>query len=191
MILLDTNVLIYAYHPDSPFYPWARETIIDAVTGDGAVINAVILAEICVGDSEPATAAGRISSWGIEILDIPAAAAVICAKAYSRYRMRRLSDTDLEVPAMPLPDFFIGAHAKVMGWEIATGGAFSGAGNTVPPMIVSIPLTLFRIPLAWVLAYPLGIGIDGIWWSISATTILKALILVFWFSRGHWARKKV
>jgi len=85
----------------------------------------------------------------------------------------------------------LAASQIFMGWEIATGGAFSGAGNTVPPMVVSIPLTLFRIPLAWVLAYPLGIGIDGIWWSISATTILKALILVFWFSRGHWARKKV
>ena len=31
MILLDTNVLIYAFDPDAPFYQWAQETIADAV----------------------------------------------------------------------------------------------------------------------------------------------------------------
>lgn len=75
MILLDTNVLIYAFESDSAFYGWARETIIDAVTGDGAAINAVSLAEICVGDADPSTVADRIRSWGVEILDVPAAAA--------------------------------------------------------------------------------------------------------------------
>jgi len=120
MILLDTNVLIYAFDPDSPFCPWARETIAEAVTGDSAAINAVSLAEICVGDADPPTAADRIRSWGIEILDVPTAAADVCAKAYSQYRKRRMSRSDIPIPIMPLPDFFIGAHAKIMGWELAT-----------------------------------------------------------------------
>ena len=55
MILLDTNVLIYAFDHDSPFCNWARETIADAVAGNGASINAVSLAEICVGDEDPPT----------------------------------------------------------------------------------------------------------------------------------------
>jgi len=120
MILLDTNVLVYASDPGSAFYQWARETIADAVAGDGAAINAVSLAEICVGDSDPPTAADRIRSWGVEILDVPAAAAEECAKAYGKYRKLRLSQSDRPVPTMPLPDFFIGAHAKMMGWELAT-----------------------------------------------------------------------
>ena len=33
MILLDTNVLIYAFDLDSPFCQWARETIVSAVAG--------------------------------------------------------------------------------------------------------------------------------------------------------------
>ncbi len=65
MILLDTNVLIYAFDHDSPFCNWAKETIGDAVAGDGASINAVNLAEICVGDADPPTAADRIRSWGV------------------------------------------------------------------------------------------------------------------------------
>lgn len=120
MIFLDTNVLIYAFDPDSPFFDWARETIADAVTGEGAAINAVSLAEICVGDADPQTAADRIRSWGVEILDVPAAAADVCATAYRKYRKRRISQSDKPVSIMPLPDFFIGAHAKIMGWEIAT-----------------------------------------------------------------------
>jgi predicted nucleic acid-binding protein len=120
MILLDTNVLIYAFDPDAPFCQWAQETIADAVAGDGAAINAVSLAEICVGDADPSTVADRIRSWGVAILDVPAAAADVCAMAYLQYRRRRMTQSNVPTPALPLPDFFIGAHAKIMGWELAT-----------------------------------------------------------------------
>ena len=133
MILLDTNVLVYAFDPDAPFCQWARETIADAVAGDGAAINAVSLAEICVGDADPATAADRIRSWGVEILDVPAAAADVCAKAYRRYRQRRTFQSEIPVPSVPLPDFFIGAHAQIMGWELAT--ADKGRFHTYFPSV--------------------------------------------------------
>jgi len=38
VILLDTNVLIYAYEAESPFRSWARDTIAEAVSGRGAAI---------------------------------------------------------------------------------------------------------------------------------------------------------
>jgi predicted nucleic acid-binding protein len=120
MILLDTNVLICAFDADSPFCEWARSTIADAVAGDGAAIDAVSLAEICVGEADPPTVANRARSWGVEILDVPAAAAEVCAQAYRRYRKRRMSQPSTPAPVTPLPDFFIGAHAAIMGWELAT-----------------------------------------------------------------------
>jgi predicted nucleic acid-binding protein len=136
MILLDTNVLIYAFDPDSPFCRWAQETIADAVAGDGAAINAVSLAEICVGDADPPSVADRIRSWGIEILDVPAAAADVCAEAFRWYRKQR-GASDIALPTMPLPDFFIGAHARIMGWELAT--ADRGRFHTYFP---SVPLKM-------------------------------------------------
>jgi hypothetical protein len=120
MILLDTNVLIYAADSASAHRPWARATISEAVAGQGAAINAVCLAEVCVGDLEPQSAADRIRSWGVEILDVPAAAASVCASAYLAYRRRRAEQSGKESPTMPLPDFFIGAHAQIMEWPIAT-----------------------------------------------------------------------
>lgn len=120
MILLDTNVLIYAADPASRYGPWARATIGDAVAGEGAAINAVSLAEIYVGDLEPETVADRIRSWGIEILDVPAAAAPVCARAYLAYRQRRAAESGKQSPRMPVPDSFIGAHAEIMDWPLAT-----------------------------------------------------------------------
>ena len=139
MILLDTDILVYAFDPESPFFKWARDTIASAVAGDGAAINAMSLAEICVGDADPPSVADRIRSWGVDILDVPAAAAEVCAAVYSQYRKLRMSRPDIPVPAMPLPDFFIGAHARIMGWELAT--ADRGRFQTYFP---SVPLKMPR-----------------------------------------------
>lgn len=116
MILLDTNVLIYAHEPESPHRPWARELIVRG----GAAANAVSLAEVCVGDAEPDRVADRIRSWGVEVLDVPAAVAPVCARAYAAYRKRRTTKSGKESPRLPLPDFFIGAHAEILGWPLAT-----------------------------------------------------------------------
>lgn len=120
MMLLDTNVLIYASDERSKFCRWARRVIAEGVSGDGAAVNAVSVAEVCVGDREPQSVADRIRSWGVTVLDVPAAAAEVCARAYLAYRMRRKSDSGKDAPSVPLPDFFIGAHAQVMGWTLAT-----------------------------------------------------------------------
>lgn len=119
-LLLDTNLLIYASDERSAYFKWARRTIANAVAGEGAAINAVSLAELCVGDAEPKRVADRVRSWGVEILDVPVAAAEVSARAYQLYRRRRKRDSGKDFHSLPLPDFFIGAHAQIMGWTLAT-----------------------------------------------------------------------
>ena len=120
MILLDTNLLIYASDERSSQCKWARRTIADAVAGEGAAVNAISVAELCVGDAEPERVADRICGWGVEVLDVPAAAAEVSARAYLAYRRRRKANSGKDSPLVPLPDFFIGAHAQIMGWTWAT-----------------------------------------------------------------------
>ncbi|NQU10216.1 PIN domain-containing protein [bacterium] len=120
MILLDTNVPIYASDRSSIHYRWARAQIARAVAGEGAGINAVSLAEICVGDEDPSTVADRLRSWGVEIFDVPVAAAELSARAYAQYCRRRKSGSNKDAPPVPLPDFFIGAHAAIMNWTLVT-----------------------------------------------------------------------
>lgn len=74
----------------------------------------------------------------------------------------------------------------LMGIEVVYEGGFSGAGDTMPTFWISFVLTGARIPLAWLLAYPLGWGIGGVWWAIAASTAVKGVVMWAWFRRGNW-----
>ncbi len=85
----------------------------------------------------------------------------------------------------------IGLSQVFMASEIVMEGAFSGAGDTLPPMLVSITWTTFRIPIAYFLCFTLDLGVSGIWWAISSTTVIKGITIAIWFRRGKWKLKKV
>ena len=123
MILLDTNVLIYGFDATSPHHPWAREIIRDSLLGDGAAINPVILAEYLVGDAAPETVLSRLQNLGVTLLDLPSAASLLCANAYALYLANRRLQPVSPAPKIPLPDFFIGAHASLLGMTLATADA--------------------------------------------------------------------
>lgn len=120
MILLDTNVIIDALDKKSPAHAWAKQLIVEAVTGSGAAVNTITIAELSAGDLNPVTVETDLRNWGIQILDLPVASAIVCGSAYRRYRFARKKSSSTPAPATPLPDFFIGAHAEIMGWKIAT-----------------------------------------------------------------------
>lgn len=63
--------------------------------------------------------------------------------------------------------------------EIATQGAFNGAGKNTPPSIVGIVFNALRIPGAIILAK--YYGINGIWWAISLSSVFKGTILMTWW----------
>ncbi|MBN1211051.1 MAG: MATE family efflux transporter [candidate division Zixibacteria bacterium] len=87
--------------------------------------------------------------------------------------------------------FILGLSQFTMAVEIVIEGSFSGAGNTIPPMLVLLPGAVARIPLAYYLCFSLDWGINGVWWTLTITTTFKALILAFWFRRGRWKLKQV
>ena len=80
------------------------------------------------------------------------------------------------------------SYLKILGFsqifmciEITTAGAFAGLGNTITPSWVGIILTGFRIPLSIILANFINLGIDGVWYSISITSIFKGILLFVLF----------
>lgn len=74
----------------------------------------------------------------------------------------------------------LGFSQLFMCMEIATQGAFGGLSKTIPPSVVSIICTVARIPMAMLLSMT-ALGLSGIWWSISITSIVKGVVLVAWF----------
>src|SRR5690606_12936518 len=71
-------------------------------------------------------------------------------------------------------------------------GALQGAADALPPMIVSL-VTLWgvRVPLAWYLAYPAGLGSAGIWWGMTTSFVLGMILNWTYFSTGRWRQKVV
>jgi putative MATE family efflux protein len=67
-------------------------------------------------------------------------------------------------------------------------GAFAGAGNSLPPLFISLPVTAMRIPLCAIFA-PIY-GMNGIWIAIFSTSIVKGIIIALWFKRGKWKERK-
>ena len=69
----------------------------------------------------------------------------------------------------------IGIGEAFMCVELMTIGALSGLGKTKLCSVISIILTGARIPLAMLLTRT-GLGLNGIWWALSITSIVKGLV---------------
>jgi putative MATE family efflux protein len=78
-----------------------------------------------------------------------------------------------------------------MGIETVLDGAFGGAGDTVPPTVISVPLTVARYPLAHYFAVVLWNDINGIWVAIALTGFMRGILIMYWFSRGKWKTREV
>ena len=98
--------------------------------------------------------------------------------------------------ARPLFSFFIDEeeavllgiqYLKILGLsqlfmciEITTAGAFYGIGKTFPPSVTGIFFNVLRIPGALILSST-DLGLDGIWWAISISSIFKGCVLTLWY----------
>ena len=120
MTLIDTSVLIDAFDTSSPLNLWATDQIAAAVSIGGAAVNPITLAEVGV-NGDLAAVKARITGEGIQLAPLPIAASGPAARAFAEYLPRRKAAT--AAPRVPLPDFFIGAHAEAEGWKLLTNDA--------------------------------------------------------------------
>jgi putative MATE family efflux protein len=78
------------------------------------------------------------------------------------------------------------------GYGMVLTQAFNGAGDTrTPTLIHLVCLWLWELPLAWGLAYALGLGPTGVFIAISVAFSTLALVSGWLFSKGYWKTKKV
>ncbi len=63
--------------------------------------------------------------------------------------------------------------------ELGTAGAFNGLGKTHIPSGVGFIGNIIRIPLGMLIA--VSLGVYGIWWAVSISSIIKGTVLTVWF----------
>jgi Na+-driven multidrug efflux pump len=86
------------------------------------------------------------------------------------------------------------ALASILAWVFSMifEQSLSGAGDTLPPMLISLlRLWAFTLPLAWFLPHLGNLGVLGIRWAIVAGEVVDAAAFITYFQLGCWMYKKV
>ncbi len=86
----------------------------------------------------------------------------------------------------------VGYGYAFYGLGMVMESSFNGAGDTVTPTWLNfIIFWMFEIPLAYVLAYKLEMGPQGVFWAITLAFSLLAVTSALLFKRGKWKLKIV
>jgi predicted nucleic acid-binding protein len=114
MIVVDTCVLIDVVDGDPRWADWSRAQL-DLWSSRGSlIINPVVYAELSVGYASIDAVDRIVERAGLDLRELPRHALFLAGKAYALYRQRG----GLRVGV--LSDFFIGAHAAVLGLPVLT-----------------------------------------------------------------------
>jgi predicted nucleic acid-binding protein len=113
-VLVDSNVLLDLMTGDARWLSWSQRALEEAANRSRLVINAIVYGEVSVRFSRIEELEAALPRDLIGREPIPYEAAFLAAKAFAGYRRRGGTRTST------LPDFFIGAHAAVAGYELLT-----------------------------------------------------------------------
>ncbi len=80
----------------------------------------------------------------------------------------------------------------MMGLNAVLQQAVSGAGDTLPAMLVTlIMIWVVQLPLAFFLPRVTNLGVYGVRWAIIAGMLVGTVAYVIYFWLGRWKRKRV
>lgn len=115
--LVDSNVLIDIINPIGRFSGWSRRALAEAAITGKVIINQIILAETASYFLTGHKLESAISHFALTRESIPWEAAHQAGIAHARYRQTGGSRERV------LPDFLIGAHAAIMGYQLVSRDA--------------------------------------------------------------------
>ena len=70
----------------------------------------------------------------------------------------------------------LGVSQLFMCLEITSTGAFQGLGKPMLPSVAAITGNVLRVPMAVLLSATV-LGLNGIWWSITISSIMKGIVI--------------
>jgi predicted nucleic acid-binding protein len=113
-VLVDTNVWIDCMDSASPWHEWALDQIQACSEKSPLHVNLIIYTELLVPGPDVTALDELLDVYETQRSPLPWSCAALTAKAFGLYRKRG------GARALPLPDFYIGAHAAVANWSVLT-----------------------------------------------------------------------
>jgi len=117
MILVDTNVLLDVVTDNPAWADWSQQQLDAATLRDRLAINPVVYAELSGAFARIEELDALLDSAAISMAEVPRPALFLAGQIFKTYRSRGGLRTSV------LPDFFIGAHAAVLGAPLITRDA--------------------------------------------------------------------
>lgn len=115
--LVDSNVVLDLLTDDAEWGPWSADQIQRCAEQGPLLINQVVYAEVSVDIARIEELDSLLPRELFLRAELPWEAAFLAAKCHCQYRSRGGPRTTT------LPDFFIGAHAAVLGLRLLTRDA--------------------------------------------------------------------
>ena len=113
-VLVDSNVLLDVASEDARWGLWSARALEAAADASLLVINPIIYAEVSIGFATIEALEAAIPATLYRRDALPFEAGFLAGKSFLDYRRRGGRKTS------PLPDFYIGAHAAIAGFELLT-----------------------------------------------------------------------
>ena len=114
MIFVDSNVVFDIWDRDPVWFSWSEQQILNLTLLDELAINPIVYAELSPRFNSRNHLDEALQSFPFLLLGIPREAAFRAGLAFLQYRKQGGTKTNV------LPDFFIGAHAAVLGAPLLT-----------------------------------------------------------------------
>ncbi|MDD3926560.1 MAG: PIN domain-containing protein [bacterium] len=112
--LVDSNVILDVFLDDIVWAEWSVSILNEYSLSGALYINPVIYSEISIGFKRIEELESAVQRAGFKMLEIPKEALFLAGKAFLEYRKKGGSRRS------PLPDFYIGAQASVLGLKLIT-----------------------------------------------------------------------
>ncbi|MGH8526731.1 MAG: type II toxin-antitoxin system VapC family toxin [Gammaproteobacteria bacterium] len=114
MLLVDTNVLVDVLEDEPEWADWSIRQLRAQSKLHPLAINPVIYAELSLTFSTVEALDEIVENLGLAVMELPRPALFLAGKAFMRYRRQGGKKNNV------LADFFIGAHAAVLGCPVLT-----------------------------------------------------------------------
>jgi len=113
-VFVDSCVLLDIFNADKTWGEWSSTTLHSLSTGHKLVINIIVFTEIAFNFESSEKLKDILAILNIEILNIPFEAAFDVSRTFKKYRKNKGDKKS------PMPDFYIGEHAKYLSIPLVT-----------------------------------------------------------------------